>query len=245
MRNRVDAHHAATVATANQGKSPQPATSSTMARSRNTTRRRKIPPMVEPLLTPRILSSAVATFVAAIVILLSLSAVHTYSKPAEVRLFRSAAEIPTKILAKFDAVLILGGGVPKNLQEPPVYVQRRCDDAAAVVHRCESRPKRMTRKQQTSSLQGTSSSLPILCLSAGTAHMPQLLSADGLPIWESTSSAAYLQKLGLDNIYVETTSYDTIGNAFYARTSHTDLAGWKHLLIVTNEVRQTNVSCRV
>jgi uncharacterized SAM-binding protein YcdF (DUF218 family) len=64
--------------------------------------------------------------------------------------------------------------------------------------------------------------------------------ADGLPIWESTASAAYLQKrYGLiDNVYVETTSFDTIGNAFYARTTHTDIAGWKRLLIVTNEVRK-------
>jgi uncharacterized SAM-binding protein YcdF (DUF218 family) len=81
--------------------------------------------------------------------------------------------------------------------------------------------------------------LPILCLSAGSAHVPQLMSADGLPIRESTSSAAYLKKAhGMEsNVYVETTSYDTIGNAFYARTSHTDVNGWRRLLIVTNEVR--------
>ena len=68
--------------------------------------------------------------------------------------------------------------------------------------------------------------------------MPQRLTANGLPIWESTASAAYLQsKYNLDNIYVEKTSYDTIGNAYFARTSHTDIVGWKRLLIVTNEVQ--------
>ena len=75
------------------------------------------------------------------------------------------------------------------------------------------------------------------CLSAGTAHVPQLLGKDGLPIWESTSCAAYLankHKLSR-NVYVETTSYDTIGNAFFTRTSFTDINQWKNLLVVTNE----------
>lgn len=120
----------------------------------------------------------------------------------------------------FDVILVLGGGVPSTLYEPPLYVQRRCDDAAAI---------RGT----------TTTTTPILTLSAGTAHLPQLLTKDGLPIWESTSSAAYLQqKHGIQSqLYLETTSYDTIGNAFFARTSHTDIVGWRKLLIITNEVR--------
>jgi hypothetical protein len=67
---------------------------------------------------------------------------------------------------KFDAILVLGGGVPSSLYEPPIYVKQRCDDAAAI--------------------RGTTET-PILTLSAGTAHLPQLLSKDGLPISESTS----------------------------------------------------------
>ena len=42
-------------------------------------------------------------------------------------------------------------------------------------------------------------------------------------------------------VHVETTSYDTIGNAFYARTNHVDLhrhdpnnKPWLNLLIVTD-----------
>jgi hypothetical protein len=82
-----------------------------------------------------------------------------------------------------------------------------------------------------------SSLLPILCLSAGTAHLPQALSADGLPIWEATACAGYLEKQhGMTkNVFVETTSYDTIGNAFYTRTTHTDVNGWRNLLIITSE----------
>ena len=140
--------------------------------------------------------------------------------------FRDPSEIPAARLKSFDAVLILGGGRPTELDVPPLYVRRRCDDAAAVVLRHKELLK-------------TESLLPILCLSAGTAHLPQLMASSGLPIWESTSSAAYLQKHYMlsKNVYVETTSYDTIGNAFFARTSHTDVVGWRHLLVVTNKVR--------
>jgi hypothetical protein len=82
-------------------------------------------------------------------------------------------------------------------------------------------------------------------LSAGTAHLPQLLSVDGLPVWESTACASYIlsksnnttiaNNIRPESIYVETSSYDTIGNAYFARTSHTEFNGWRKLLIVTNE----------
>eukprot|EP00455_Lapot_gusevi_P017717 TRINITY_DN19544_c0_g1_i2.p1 TRINITY_DN19544_c0_g1~~TRINITY_DN19544_c0_g1_i2.p1 ORF type:complete len:146 (+),score=29.45 TRINITY_DN19544_c0_g1_i2:176-613(+) len=36
-------------------------------------------------------------------------------------------------------------------------------------------------------------------------------------------------------MYIETTSYDTIGNAYFARVSHTDIRQWNRLLIVTSE----------
>jgi len=37
------------------------------------------------------------------------------------------------------------------------------------------------------------------------------------------------------DVYAETTSYDTISNAFFTRTNFCDLTGWKRLLIITNE----------
>lgn len=207
-------------------------------------RRRKQPPMVEPFLTVRLISIAVGLFVAGIVFVLGLSYANTVRAPAKVKVFHSPSDIPANILSALDAVLVLGGGVPKSIEEPPAYVQRRCKDVAAVVEMKKDLPQKLTRrkngkknKKNKKAVVEAASSTPVLCLSAGTAHLAQLMSADGLPIWESTSSAAYLQKLGVENLYVETTSFDTIGNAFYARTSHTDLAGWRQLLIVTNEVR--------
>ncbi len=145
--------------------------------------------------------------------------------------FSSPDSIPSGILKNLDAILVLGGGAPESLEVPPMYVQRRADDAAKVVQQ----HKKLERKGKTKLTLDTH--LPILCLSAGTAHLPQVLSPDGLPIWESTSCAAYLAKQhGLtENVFVETTSYDTIGNAFFTRTSHTDVNGWRRLLVITNE----------
>jgi hypothetical protein len=42
--------------------------------------------------------------------------------------------------------------------------------------------------------------------------------------------------IGEEHLFVETTSYDTISNAYFARTGFTDVAGWKKVLVVTNEV---------
>jgi uncharacterized SAM-binding protein YcdF (DUF218 family) len=67
------------------------------------------------------------------------------------------------------------------------------------------------------------------------------LLTDSIALWESTSSAAYLMHhprypVGEERLFVETTSYDTISNAYFARTGYTDVAGWRKVLVVTNEV---------
>lgn len=150
------------------------------------------------------------TFVAGIMLLVGLS-FSKRSNAGAVQMYQNARDVPK---ASLDAILVLGGGVPTSLYEPPLYVQERCDQAASI----------------------SQNRIPILCLSAGTAHLPQRMNANGLPLWEATSSAAYLQQRhGISNVYVETTSYDTIGNAFFARTSHCQVAGWRKLLIVTSE----------
>jgi hypothetical protein len=175
--------------------------------------------------------------------------------------FASPQDVPDSLVRRLDAVLVLGGGRPARPDDPPPYVKRRCDDAVCVVRR---RKELVQQQQQISRLNRSSPSrrLPVLCLSAGTAHVPQLINpATGLPVWESTASAAYLlkrhkdlfeddegqQEVGVDGsnrraalpgLFVETTSYDTLGNAFYARTSHADWNGWRTLLVVTSEVRQ-------
>eukprot|EP00980_Cylindrotheca_fusiformis_P020701 scaffold7738_cov133-Cylindrotheca_fusiformis.AAC.10 len=190
--------------------------------------RRRQPPGSEPPQSFRSLvgvSFCCLVFIAILVVAISSARSRHKDTPF---VFTNPNDIPSAVLKNLHAILVLGGGVPDSIDHPPVYVERRCDDAASVVQK---------RRELSKSLLSRNNSLPILCLSAGTAHLPQLLSADGLPIWESTACAAYLaMNHGIaENVYVETTSYDTIGNAFYARTSHTDINGWRNLLVVTNE----------
>ena len=138
--------------------------------------------------------------------------------------FKSPDEIPPSIKEDLDAIIVLGGGVPDTVNDPPIYTKARCKYAAQVYQSIHS--------------SNTSKRPKILALSAGTAHLPQLLSSDGLPVWESTASASYLMKelnVPSGDVFVETTSYDTITNAFFARTNFCDIADWKNILIVTNE----------
>lgn len=180
----------------------------------------------------RALSWATGGFVGVVLVLMATAAYTGSKSRSELligEIFDAPDAIPASVLVRLDAIVVLGGGKPLSVEEPPVYAQRRCDDAVAVV---EKRKK----MQHLSNRRG----IPILCLSAGTAHVPQYMSEDGLPVWEATASAAYLlskhsSAVSPDDVYVETTSYDTIGNAYFARTSHTDVAGWRRLLVITNE----------
>jgi len=117
-----------------------------------------------------------------------------------------------------DAILVLGGGRPIKRSLPPPWVTSRCDVAAEAYKALKSPP--------------------ILTLSAGTAHADQLLNERGLPVWESEASALYLiseHEIPTGKIFMETSSYDTIGSAYFARTSFCQVFGWKKLLIVTSQ----------
>ena len=119
----------------------------------------------------------------------------------------------------WDAILVLGGGAPPAPRKQLPFVAARCEAAAEIwAAAASTKPK-------------------ILTLSAGTAHVPQLLDARGAVIFEATASAAVLVDLGVavEDVFVETTSYDTISNAFFARTDHSDLAGWRRLLVITSD----------
>ena len=115
-------------------------------------------------------------------------------------------------MPKYDAILIPGGGVREN-GVLPLWVQRRLDRALEIE-------------------QGET----IITLSAGTVHKPPPLDDSGFPIYESVAAADYLVRTGLDpkRILVETCSYDTIGNAYFARVIHVDPRGFERLLVITS-----------
>ncbi|MGK7901750.1 MAG: YdcF family protein [Hormoscilla sp.] len=116
-------------------------------------------------------------------------------------------------MSQYDAILIPGGGVREG-GELPIWVQRRLDRSLDIQ-------------------QGEY----IITLSAGTTHKPPPLDDKGFPIFEAIGAANYLVKRGWDpkKILTETSSYDTIGNAYFSRVIHIEPRGWRKLLIITSE----------
>src|SRR5689334_14924059 len=112
----------------------------------------------------------------------------------------------------FDAIIVPGGGVREG-GALPKWVQRRFDLAL-------------------SHWQGEY----IICLSAGTTYKPLPRDEQGYPVFESIAGARYLLMNGIpaNKILTEASSYDTIGNAYFARTIHTDPLGLRHLLVITS-----------
>lgn len=112
-----------------------------------------------------------------------------------------------------DAVLIPGGGLTESGDVVP-WVQARLDRAIAL------RPQ-------------PSYFIP---LSAGTTHKPPPRDTNGFPMMESVAAAHYLVSQGISptQILPETVSFDTIGNAYFARIQHTDPLGLRHLHIITS-----------
>ena len=114
---------------------------------------------------------------------------------------------------EFDGIVVLGGGVREG-GALPAWAERRFDRALEI-----------------------DSQAPFLCLSAGTTHRPPPLNEQGFPYLESVAGAAYLLAKGApaSRIQVETVSYDTIGNAYFAKVLHIDPAEWRHLMVITSE----------
>jgi uncharacterized SAM-binding protein YcdF (DUF218 family) len=110
-------------------------------------------------------------------------------------------------MSEFDAVIVPGGGVRPDGSLPP-WVRARMDVALDAA-------------------QGAW----IITLSAGTPHKAAAREA------ESVAGARYLMARGYDasRILVEWSSYDTIGNAYFARMHHSEPAGLARLLVVTSD----------
>jgi hypothetical protein len=113
---------------------------------------------------------------------------------------------------EFDAVIVPGGGLDEQGNAPP-WVRNRFDEAAS------------------------QSSRFIIALSAGTPHKPPVLDSRGFPLLESVVGAEYLQDEGFptERLLVETSSLDTIGNAYFARVIHTDVRNLRKLLVITSQ----------
>ena len=112
----------------------------------------------------------------------------------------------------FDAILIPGGGLLEG-GSLPVWTKRRLDKAIEIQN-----------------------DEHIITLSAGTIHKPPQLNRRGYPMFECVQAADYLMKKGLSprKILTERSSYDTLGNAYFARVIHTEIRKWRKLLVITS-----------
>jgi hypothetical protein len=115
-------------------------------------------------------------------------------------------------MAAYDAILIPGGGVREG-GELPAWVKPRLDRALE-----------------------RAGGAWLVPLSAGTPHRPPPLDARGFPILEARAEAAYLVAHGADprRILMEMASYDTIGNAYFARVLHAIPRGFRRALVITS-----------
>ncbi len=120
----------------------------------------------------------------------------------------------------YDAILILGGGV-RSGGELPEYAKRRFD---------------LALERQSGEA--------MVPLSAWTPHRPAMLDGDGRVIAESLVGARYLIERGISprRIFRETTSYDTIGNAYFSRVQLADPLEWKRLLVITSRFHMSRAS---
>ena len=112
----------------------------------------------------------------------------------------------------FDAVLVPGGGVRPGGELPP-WIAARCDRAADLAGQA-----------------------PIILLSAGTLHKPPPLNEARFPWLECSAGAKYLLGKGIEpsRLWTESSSYDTIGNAYFCRVIHTDPLNLRKLLVVNS-----------
>jgi uncharacterized SAM-binding protein YcdF (DUF218 family) len=76
----------------------------------------------------------------------------------------------------------------------------------------------------------------IIVVGAGPAESPLVVDGRGWPVFESVGAVRYLLQQGIsaEQVMYETASYDTIGNAYFCRTIHTDPAGLARLRIITS-----------
>lgn len=115
---------------------------------------------------------------------------------------------------KYDCVLIPGGGLLEDGSLPD-WTIARLEQALALQENTQW----------------------IITLSGGTTHKPLPVDQEGYPVFESRQAAEFLLGSGADpgKILSETSSYDSIGNAYFARTLFTDPMSLARCRIITSE----------
>ena len=118
-------------------------------------------------------------------------------------------------MAEHKCIIVLGGGITPN-GGVPEWVKRRLDIALSL-YKNFSHPKK------------------IICSSGVSFHMKPKIAKNKI-IYDATACAKYLlnHKIKYSDIYQETTSSDTIGNAYYCFTNFLIPMEIKDVVIITS-----------
>lgn len=120
-----------------------------------------------------------------------------------------------------DAIIVLAGGV----------------DARGMPHCTVA--ERLTAAANFSSQVYGGEPIPIVLNGGGTTWKPRHVDRHGFSIPEAALMAKHISRtagIKPSVLYPESFSDDTIGNAFFARTMHTDLRPeWRDLLVITSQ----------
>jgi uncharacterized SAM-binding protein YcdF (DUF218 family) len=141
-----------------------------------------------------------------------------------------SAHISTDSSIPVEAIVIPGGGSQRGKapEDLPAYVIARLN--AALDYYAYLRQH------------GHTTNLVFIVLSFGTVHRPNYVNQDGWVVSEATSEALYLLheakrrsiNINAEDILRENLSLDTIGNAFFTRILHCDVAGYRRLHVITS-----------
>ncbi|CAE7910811.1 unnamed protein product [Symbiodinium sp. KB8] len=125
-------------------------------------------------------------------------------------------------------VVVPGGGLTAE-GSPPLWVRRRLQEAASLYFA-------YVRSGQRAA---------VMMLSAGTPHKPMPRDPhSGFQVLEAEANARCLIRdfnVPPQDVFEESWSLDTIGNAYMLRTTHTDIAGWRRLTIISNQFHMPRI----
>ena len=148
------------------------------------------------------------------------------------------------MFSRVDAIVVLGGGSQRGPRctDLPMWVRRRLELAAHVFHRQCALQQQQGQQHQQPPTSVHFAPPKIILLSAGTPHRPNYIDeASGFPILESTAAADYLRtvhRIDPAHLWREQCSLDTIGNAYFLRTSFLDPAApgrFRRVCVITSE----------
>ena len=122
----------------------------------------------------------------------------------------------SSIVEQPSLIVVLAGGIDPSTGLPHPWVCNRLERAKEI--------------QRTTNI-------PILCCGGGTYHNPPYLNKEGFVVHESTACASYLNALGVKShtILKEFSSYDTIGNAYFALVQHILPGRFERILVITSD----------